>query len=237
MPSRGSGGGSDRSTARPSSSTATTATGTPASALWLFRLHGLRDGRLLDGGRQAWLAEGRPLSVEEPAENVAVSAPRPQARPGLRARREEVDAARLQGAQLLDVRTPAEYRGDLLTEPGYPQEAAQRPGHIPGAINVPWDVSVGADGRLLPDDELRRVLAAHGVDLDRPTITYCRIGERSAHTWFVLHEILDVPDVRNYDGSWTEWGSMVGMPIELGSGTAGQSEAHGSPTAPARVGA
>ena len=184
--------------------------------IWLFRHFGLEDVRLLDGGRQAWLAAQLPLTTEEPPENVAASAPAASALADHRARWEDVAAVSEQGVQLLDVRTPAEYRGDLLTEPGYPQEAAQRPGHIPGALNVPWDVSVGSDGRLLPDDELRAVLAAHGVDVERPAITYCRIGERSAHTWFVLHEILDAPDVRNYDGSWTEWGSMVGMPIELG---------------------
>jgi thiosulfate/3-mercaptopyruvate sulfurtransferase len=185
--------------------------------VWLFRLHGLADVRLLDGGRQAWLAEGRPVTTEEPVENVAAAAPAAEALPGFRARWDEAAAAASQGVQLLDVRTPAEYRGDLLVEPGYPQETAQRPGHIPGAMNVPWDVTVGRDGRLLGDEELRFVLRRHGVDLERPAITYCRIGERSAHTWFVLHEILDRPDVRNYDGSWTEWGSMIGMPIALGA--------------------
>ncbi len=185
--------------------------------VWLFRHYGLADVRLLDGGRQAWLAEGRPFTNEEPAENVADGAPAARVLPGFRARWDEVAAAAAQGTQLLDVRTAAEYRGDLLTEPGYPQEGAQRPGHIPGAVNVPWDVTVGADGRLLSDDELRLALARRGVELERPAITYCRIGERSAHTWFVLREILDLSDVRNYDGSWTEWGSMIGMPIELGA--------------------
>ncbi len=184
--------------------------------VWLFRQYGLADVRLLDGGRQAWLAEGRPMTREEPAENVAATAPTPRVLPGFRARWDEVAAVVSERGQLLDVRTPAEYRGDLLTEPGYPDEAAQRPGHIPGALNVPWDLSVGADGRLLPDGELRGVLSGQGVDLGRPTITYCRIGERSAHTWFVLRLILGLPDVRNYDGSWTEWGSMIGMPIALG---------------------
>ena len=184
---------------------------------WLFRHYGLADVRLLDGGRQAWLAEGRPFTSEEPAENVTDGAPAPRILPGFRAHWNEVAATAAEGAQLLDVRTPAEYRGDLLTEPGYPQEGAQRPGHIPGALNVPWDVAVGADGRLLSDGALRLALAGRGVDLERSVITYCRIGERSAHTWFVLHEILDLADVRNYDGSWTEWGSMIGMPIELGA--------------------
>ena len=184
---------------------------------WLFRHHGLADVRLLDGGRQAWLAEARPLTTEEPAENVARSAPAAVPGDALRARWQDVAIAADRDVQVLDVRTPAEYRGDLLTEPGYPEEAAQRAGHVPGALNVPWDLTVGADGRLLPDRALRQVLADHGVDLERPAITYCRIGERSAHTWFVLHELLDRADVRNYDGSWTEWGSMVGMPIALGA--------------------
>jgi len=203
---------------------------------WLFRHYGLEDVRLLDGGRQAWLAEGLPLTTEEPPENVAASAPAAHLMPHYRALCGQVAAAATDGIQLLDVRTPAEFRGDLLTEPGYPQEAAQRPGHIPGARNVPWDVTLGADGRLLPDDELRIVLAGHGVDLERPAITYCRIGERSAHTWFVLHEILDLPEVRNYDGSWTEWGSMVGMPIELGAGSPSALDSGAATGAPAGAG-
>ena len=185
--------------------------------VWLFRHYGLEKVRLLDGGRQAWIAEGRPLTTEEPPENVAAGAPAARVLDGFRARWQDVAAAR-DGLQLIDVRTPAEFRGDLLAEPGYPQEVAQRPGHIPGAVNVPWDVSIDATGRVLPDEQLRAVLTGHGVDLERGVITYCRIGERSAHTWFVLHEVLGVGEVRNYDGSWTEWGSMIGMPIELGSG-------------------
>jgi len=184
---------------------------------WLFRLFGLRELRVVDGGRQAWVSEGRPLTQEEPPENVITpeEVPRPRRSPSLRASWQDTLAAITGATQLLDVRTPAEYRGDVLTEPGYAHEGAQRPGHIPGALSVPWDICVNGDGRLLADDELRQRLAARGVRLDRPAITYCRIGERSAHTWFVLHELLGAP-ARNYDGSWTEWGSMIGMPVALG---------------------
>jgi thiosulfate/3-mercaptopyruvate sulfurtransferase len=184
-------------------------------AFWLFRLYGARELRILDGGRQAWLREERPLTQEEPAENTIRVAPTPRRRPGLRAGWREVEAAIRDGVQLLDVRTPAEYRGDVLTEAGYPEEGAQRPGHIPGALSVPWDIAVAHDGRFLDDGELRAQLVARGVDTGTPAITYCRIGERSAHTWFVLHELLGAP-ARNYDGSWTEWGSMIGMPVALG---------------------
>jgi thiosulfate/3-mercaptopyruvate sulfurtransferase len=184
-------------------------------AFWLFRLYGARELRILDGGRQAWVRDERPLTQDEPAENTTLAAPAPRRRPGLRAGWREVEAAIRDGVQLLDVRTPAEYRGDVLTEAGYPEEGAQRPGHIPGALSVPWDIAVGHDGRLLDDRTLRARLAAHGVDAGTPVITYCRIGERSAHTWFVLHELLGAR-ARNYDGSWTEWGSMIGMPVALG---------------------
>jgi thiosulfate/3-mercaptopyruvate sulfurtransferase len=181
---------------------------------WLFRLYGARDLRLLDGGRQAWLTEERPMTSDEPPENVVESGAVPRRNSELRATWRDV-AAEAGRAQLLDVRTPEEYRGDVLTQPGYPDEGAQRPGHVPGALSVPWDVAVGVDGRLHPDDVLRRRLAERGVDVGAPSITYCRIGERSAHTWFVLHEVLGAHAL-NYDGSWTEWGSMVGMPVALG---------------------
>jgi len=184
-------------------------------AYWLFRLYGAPSLRILDGGRQAWIREERPMTQEEPAENTAVSVPKPAINDGLRATWREVSEAINDGVQLLDVRTPAEYRGDVLTEAGYPEEGAQRAGHIPGALSVPWDIAVGDDGLVLSDATLRARLEAHGVDLKRPAITYCRIGERSAHTWFVLHELLGIT-ARNYDGSWTEWGSMIGMPVRIG---------------------
>lgn len=182
---------------------------------WLFRLYGARDLRLLDGGRQTWLAEERPLTRDEPPENVVAATATPRSNPRVRATRQDVTDGVRDGIQLLDVRTPEEYRGDVLTLPGYPDEGAQRPGHIPGALSMPWDTAVDLDGRLHPDDVLRQRLAEHGVDLAAPSITYCRIGERSAHTWFVLQELLGAR-ARNYDGSWTEWGSMIGMPVALG---------------------
>jgi thiosulfate/3-mercaptopyruvate sulfurtransferase len=188
---------------------------------WLFRLYGAGELRLLDGGRQAWVSEGRPLSEQEPREHDGepegsqALAPAPAAARRLRALWRDVEAAMRDGVQLLDVRTPAEYRGDLLSEPGYPEEGAQRAGHIPGALSVPWDIAVAGDGRILDDERLRERFAERGVDLLAPSITYCRIGERSAHTWFVLHELLG-SSARNYDGSWTEWGSMIGMPVAIG---------------------
>ena len=184
-------------------------------AFWLFRLYGATRLLILDGGRQAWVREQRPLTREEPVENASTEVRVPRRRRDLRAGWRDVQAAIADGVQLLDVRTPAEYRGDVLTEAGYPEEAAQRPGHIPGALSVPWDIAVGEDGRILADEALRARMASRGVDLAAPAITYCRIGERSAHTWFVLHELLGVR-TRNYDGSWTEWGSMIGMPVSLG---------------------
>jgi thiosulfate/3-mercaptopyruvate sulfurtransferase len=182
---------------------------------WLFRLYGARDLRILDGGRQAWVSEERPLSRAQPVEHASQGVAVPRRRATLRAGWREVRAAINNGVQLLDVRTPAEYRGDVLSEPGYPEEGAQRPGHIPSALSVPWDIAVDTDGRLLQDAALRAQFAERGVDPEGPAITYCRIGERSAHTWFVLHELLGVP-ARNYDGSWAEWGSMIGMPVALG---------------------
>jgi thiosulfate/3-mercaptopyruvate sulfurtransferase len=189
-----------------------------AFAFWVFRLYGLEDLRLLDGGRQAWISEGRPTDRERPSQPprlssvIAVPALDPRFRADLAAVRHALEV----GEQLLDVRTAAEYRGDLITLPGWPGEGAQRGGHIPGAHHVPWEISIGFDGKLLPEDELRDRLDASGVDLDRPAITYCRIGERSAHTWFVLSEILGI-EARNYDGSWAEWGSMIGTtPVAVG---------------------
>lgn len=186
-----------------------------AFGLWLFRYWGLSRVALLDGGRQAWLAEDRPITRDTPAAAHPVRVPKPQPDPSMRARWSDVLGAG-DALALVDVRTPAEYRGDVLAEPGYEAEGAQRAGHIPGAANVPWDVASAPDGRFLPLDRLTAIYAAHDIGPERPVISYCRIGERSAHTWFVLHELLGHPDVRNYDGSWTEWGSMIGMPIAVG---------------------
>jgi thiosulfate/3-mercaptopyruvate sulfurtransferase len=183
--------------------------------LWLFRHYGLTDVRLLDGGRQRWIVEERPLSTEMPPKADGKGVPRAQVTDGLRTAWHEIPGAVDSGSQLLDVRTAPEYVGSVLTEPGYLDESAQRPGHIPSALGMPWDRMIDAQGLLLPEDALREELDLHGVDLGRPTILYCRIGERSAHTWFVLSQVLDL-EASNYDGSWIEWGSMIGMPIAIG---------------------
>ena len=187
-------------------------------AFWLFRIYGAKDLRLLDGGRQAWINEERPLDHQPtapsttPGQDIAV----PKRDDTYRADWQATLQATTDGTELIDVRTLGEFRGDLLTPPGYPREGAQRAGHIPTARHVPWEIAVNTDGKLLPDDQLADVLTGRGVDLSTPAITYCRIGERSAHTWFVMHELLGMPDVRNYDGSWAEWGSMIGMPVAIG---------------------
>jgi len=186
-------------------------------AYWLFEIYGLRHLALLDGGRQLWLAEARPTTTDVPPTATTPRTPTPRYEATSRATwRDVVEAP--PGTVLLDVRTPAEFTGELLTEPGYPQEAAQRPGHIPGARSVPWNLATDPDGTFRDPDALRDLYTGHGATPGRPIISYCRIGERSAHTWFVLHELLGLDDVRNYDGSWTEWGSMIGMPVELGAG-------------------
>jgi thiosulfate/3-mercaptopyruvate sulfurtransferase len=189
-----------------------------AFAFWLFRYYGARDLRLLDGGRQAWLAEGRPIEVTLPDDGSPAAppeAPRLRRRPALRAGWRDALAAIDDGVQLVDVRTPAEFRGEVFSETGYAHERAQRAGRIPSAVNLPWDLTVDHDGKLHADERLRAILREHGIEPGRPSITYCRIGERSAHTWFVLYELLGHP-ARNYDGSWVEWGSMIGMPVATG---------------------
>lgn len=184
-------------------------------AYWLFRLYGLRRLAILDGGRPAWVTNGQPLSTTEPPPEQSEPPPAQLDR-SLRASWRDVAEPETATAALIDVRTPEEYRGEMLTEPGYPEEAAQRPGHIPGALSIPWDHATRDDGRFKSTEELEALFTGSGLDRHTPTITYCRIGERSAHTWFVLHELLGWPDVRNYDGSWTEWGSMIAMPVALG---------------------
>ena len=185
---------------------------------WLFRLYGLRQLAILDGGRPAWVTSGRELVRDEPPANLddGAPAPAPAIDESVRAFWHDIGTLAERDGRLIDVRTPEEYRGELLTEPGYPLEGAQRPGHIPGAHHMPWDEATTADGTFRPAEELRAMYAERGVELDRPIVTYCRIGERSAHTWFVLSELLEAGDVRNYDGSWTEWGSMVRMPVAIG---------------------
>jgi thiosulfate/3-mercaptopyruvate sulfurtransferase len=185
-----------------------------AFAYWLFKLYGHVDVALMDGGRVKWLAEGRELTVDPPVVTPSIyDAQAPNL--VLRAYRDEVAtvAGRNQVA-LVDVRSPKEFSGELLAPENLPQEGAQRGGHIPGARNIPWATAVNGDGTFLPAAELRAIYGGAGITPDKTTIAYCRIGERSAHTWFVLRELLGYPDVRNYDGSWTEWGSVIGAPIE-----------------------
>ena len=183
-----------------------------ASAYWYFKLYGHTDVRLLDGGRKKWELESRELVTEAPARAVATyRASDPDL--SIRAFRDEVLAA-IGTDNLVDVRSPDEYAGRLLAPAHLPQEQSQRGGHIPTARNIPWSKAANDDGTFRSDDELRGLYRDAGVDLDKDTIAYCRIGERSAHTWFVLHELLGIQNVKNYDGSWTEWGNLVGVPIE-----------------------
>jgi thiosulfate/3-mercaptopyruvate sulfurtransferase len=186
-----------------------------AYAFWLLRYYGHRDVKLLDGGRKKWIAEGRPFTTERPRVEATTYAIR-DADPSLRAYRDQVLSIVQRGARkaaLVDVRSEAEYRGEILAPPGLP-ETAQRAGHIPGAVNVPWSRAVREDGTFLNIEELRAIYESLGVTRESPVITYCRIGERSSHTWFVLSELLGYSNVRNYDGSWTEWGSLIGVPVE-----------------------
>jgi thiosulfate/3-mercaptopyruvate sulfurtransferase len=184
---------------------------------WLFRLYGLRAITILDGGRPAWVTSGRPMTRDEPPAGARSDPPEAVMDGGARAFWPDVAGLGERDGLLIDVRTAEEYRGDLLTEPGYPLERAQRAGHIPGAHHLPWDEATALDGTFRPVEELRELYTDRGIDLDRPIVTYCRIGERSAHTWFVLSELLGAADAQNYDGSWTEWGSMVRMPVALGA--------------------
>lgn len=185
-----------------------------AYTYWYFRYYGHDKVKLVNGPREKWIAEGRETSAEAPDYPPATFT----AQPGdasIRAFRDEVREAVDSVTRLVDVRSPQEYSGELIAMAGYEQEGAQRAGHIPGAASVPWAQAVDEDGTFKSADELRELYMSKGViDGDTPIIAYCRIGERSAHTWFVLHELLGQGDVKNYDGSWTEWGNLVGMPIE-----------------------
>ena len=191
-----------------------------AWAYWQLRYQGLDNVRLLNGGRKKVEATGLPLTTDSPAQTKGNITLPESTREELRAYRNEVLAAIGDPAQpLVDVRSAEEYRGELAAPAHLPQEAAQRKGHIPGAVNVPWATAVAEDGTFKPIDELRAIYGGKGITPDKDVIAYCRIGERSSHTWFVLSEILGYQNVRNYDGSWTEYGSLVGAPIELGDRT------------------
>jgi len=185
-----------------------------AWALWILKYYGHNDVRLLDGGRVKWLADKREITTEVPSyEARSYHAGEPNA--DIRIFRDQVLSKLGQaGTALVDVRSPGEYSGELLAPANLPQEGAQRGGHIPGAANIPWASAVQADGTFKSADELSAIYGGKNVTADKEVIAYCRIGERSSHTWFVLNYLLGYPTVRNYDGSWTEWGSLIGAPIE-----------------------
>jgi len=188
-----------------------------AYAYWYFKLYGHQNVKLLDGGRKKWELDSRELVTEVP-QRAATSYKAQEQDSSIRAFRDEVVAA-IGNKNLIDVRSPDEFAGRLLAPAHLPQEQAQRGGHVPTARNVPWSKAAEDDGTFKSDDALRELYSGAGVDFGTDTIAYCRIGERSAHTWFVMHELLGQPNVKNYDGSWTEYGSLVGVPIELGEGS------------------
>jgi thiosulfate/3-mercaptopyruvate sulfurtransferase len=183
-------------------------------AFWLFRYRGVENVKLLNGGRKKWELESRMLVQDKPElrpNTFRMGAERSE----LRAFREEVmDRVASSTGAFVDVRSPEEFRGELLAPPHLPQEQAQVPGHIPGAANVPWSKAARDNGSFKPAEELRALYESEGITSDKDVIAYCRIGERSSHTWFVLSELLGYRDVKNYDGSWTEYGSLVGVPVE-----------------------
>jgi thiosulfate/3-mercaptopyruvate sulfurtransferase len=192
-----------------------------AYAYWFFKYMGHDNVKIMDGGRRKWEEEGREMSRETPRRE-ATQYTGAAVREELRAYRDDVlkhigyEGRKKvgEGGPLVDVRSPGEFSGELLHMPDYPQEGAMRGGHIPGASNIPWAQAVAEDGTFKPADQLRELYEGKGITADAEVVVYCRIGERSSHTWFVLHELLGYPNVRNYDGSWTEWGNVIGVPIE-----------------------
>lgn len=185
-----------------------------AFAFWVFKYYGYDDIRLMNGGRKKWLEEDRPLSKdipEYPKGNFKAAEPDNSIRVFLNYVRGSIESSQ---KVLIDVRSPKEFTGEILAPPEYPTEHAQRGGHIPGALNIPWSQAVSEDGTFKSAEELKKLYESKGITSDKEVITYCRIGERSSHTWFVLKYLLGYPDVKNYDGSWTEWGNMIDNPIE-----------------------
>jgi thiosulfate/3-mercaptopyruvate sulfurtransferase len=188
-----------------------------AYAYWYLKIYGHEDVRILDGGRQKWIDEGRELTTDVPARQRVDYRAR-ERNETLRAYRDAVrENIGSPDKVLVDVRSPQEFSGELVSPPGYEQEGAQRAGHIPSAQSVPWAQAVRDDGTFRPREELAELYESKGVTPGKDVTAYCRIGERSAHTWFVLRELLGYEQVRNYDGSWTEWGNLVDVPIEKGS--------------------
>jgi thiosulfate/3-mercaptopyruvate sulfurtransferase len=186
-----------------------------AWALWQFKYHGHKDARLMNGGRKKWELEKRPLVTDRPSFPRS-DYPMPAPDESIRAYRQEVmNTLDGKNANLVDVRSPDEFSGKVIAPPGM-TETAQRGGHIPGAINIPWSKTANEDGTFKSSVDLKKLYADAGIDFTKPTIAYCRIGERSSHTWFVLKYLLGVNNVKNYDGSWTEWGNLVGAPIATG---------------------
>jgi thiosulfate/3-mercaptopyruvate sulfurtransferase len=186
-----------------------------AYAYWILKLRGFDDVRLVDGGRKKWELESRELTQDVPSFDPTGFAIAGAERPEIRAFRDEV-ISKIGQVGLVDVRSPEEFRGEKLAPDHLPQEQSQVPGHVPGAANIPWVKAANDDGTFRSADELRELYAAEGITSDREVIAYCRIGERSSHTWFALQELLGFPNVKNYDGSWTEYGSLVGAPVEVG---------------------
>ena len=186
-----------------------------AYTYWYLKYYGHDKVLLLNGPREKWIADGRPTTTATPSHAPASFVAKP-GNDAIRARRDEVLAAIDDSVNLVDVRSPAEFAGEIISPSGYEQEGAQRAGHIPGAASIPWAQAVNEDGTFKSAEQLRELYGSKGVLDGKDVIAYCRIGERSAHTWFVLHELLGQDRIKNYDGSWTEWGSLVGVPVAKG---------------------